>query len=145
MAGEVTRVIIGVFRLNGRLLRAGDNLVRPLGLTSARWQMLGAVGKTERPQTAPQLADAMGVTRQGAQKQLDLLVEYGLLKPRPNPGHLRSPLYELTRAGRETYQATLETQQAWAERLAQGLTEGELESATRVLSALESALRGDGS
>ncbi|MEM7211572.1 MAG: MarR family transcriptional regulator, partial [Pseudomonadota bacterium] len=42
-AGEaVTALILDVFRLNGRLLLAGDRLVSELGLTSARWQILGA-------------------------------------------------------------------------------------------------------
>jgi DNA-binding MarR family transcriptional regulator len=139
----VTKVIIAVFRINGRLLRAGDDLVQPLGLTGARWQMLGAVAKSERPLAAPQLADAMGVTRQGAQKQLDLLVESGLLEQRPNPDHVRSPVYALTTRGREKYQATMQLQRAWAARLTRGLTQGELEAAARVLLALECALQDD--
>ena len=36
----VTELIVETFRLNGRLLEAGDELVRPLGLTSARWHLL---------------------------------------------------------------------------------------------------------
>ena len=41
--GAVTQLILDVFRLNGRLLIAGDRLVGELGLTSARWQVLGAI------------------------------------------------------------------------------------------------------
>jgi len=39
----LTGLILDLFRLNSRLLIAGDRLVAPLGLTSARWQILGAV------------------------------------------------------------------------------------------------------
>ncbi|MDH3233798.1 MAG: MarR family transcriptional regulator, partial [Alphaproteobacteria bacterium] len=39
----VTALILETFRLNGRLLAAGDRLVGDLGLTSARWQVLGAI------------------------------------------------------------------------------------------------------
>ena len=39
----LTRLVLELFRLNGRLLAAGDAMTRDLGLTSARWQVLGAV------------------------------------------------------------------------------------------------------
>jgi hypothetical protein len=55
--------------VNGQLLAAGDRLVEDLNLTSARWQMLGAIALADSPHTAPQLAARMGVSRQGAQKQ----------------------------------------------------------------------------
>jgi predicted ArsR family transcriptional regulator len=76
----LTDVILLIFRVNGQLLVAGDRLVEHLHLTSARWQMLGAVALSPSLRTAPQLAAAMGVTRQGAQKQLNLLLETGLVE-----------------------------------------------------------------
>ncbi len=70
----LTDVILAVFRANGRVLSSGDTLVALLGLTSARWQVLGAVGGSDLPLSAPQIASTMGVTRQGAQKQIHRLV-----------------------------------------------------------------------
>ena len=95
----LTEIVLLVFRVNGRLLAAGDRHVRHLQLTSARWQMLGAIALSDAPGTAPRLATRMGVTRQGAQKQLDLLREEGLVQALPNTGHVGSPLYALTRKG----------------------------------------------
>ena len=46
----VTSLFLEAFRFNGRLLAAGDQLVAGLGLTSARWQVLGAVALADRPQ-----------------------------------------------------------------------------------------------
>ena len=100
----VTQLALAVFRLNGVLLHWGDQLVAPLGLTSARWQMLGAIQLAGSPQTAPQIADAMGVSRQGAQKQLNLLLEQGLVEAQANPAHRRSALYVLTAEGMALYQ-----------------------------------------
>ena len=37
----ITDLILETFRLNGQLLAAGDALVSDVGLTSARWQVLG--------------------------------------------------------------------------------------------------------
>ena len=99
----ITQLTLTVFRLNGLLLHWGDRLVEPLGLTSARWQMLGAIALAQMPLTAPQIGDAMGVTRQGAQKQLNLLLEQGLVEARLNPAHRRSPLYALTPQGLALY------------------------------------------
>ena len=99
----ITQLTLTAFRLNGVLLHWGDRLVAPLGLTSARWQMLGAIALAGTPLTAPQIGEAMGVTRQGAQKQLNLLVEQGLVASHPNPAHRRSPLHALTPQGHELY------------------------------------------
>ena len=104
---------LAVFRLNGALLRCGDDLVAPLGLTSARWQMLGAIALAGHPLTAPQIGDAMGVTRQGAQKQLNLLRDQGLVAAKPNPAHQRSPLYTLTPTGEALYR---QVDALWTER-----------------------------
>ena len=140
----VTRLALSVFRLNGLLLHWGDRLVQPLGLTSARWQMLGAIALAGAPQTAPQLADAMGVTRQGAQKQLDLLLAQDLVADQPNPAHRRSPLYALTAQGRAVYQQvdTLWTAQAsaLAARLAARLAAPDVAAAQAALDTLATDL-----
>lgn len=38
-----TDLIAEIFRANRLLLDAGDHLTEPVGLTSARWQVLGVV------------------------------------------------------------------------------------------------------
>ena len=136
----LTEIVLLVFRVNGRLLSAGDRLVADLGLTSARWQMLGAVALSDRPRTAPQLAARMGMTRQAAQKQLDLLREDGLVAAEANPGHARSPLYVLTRKGTSVYAATERVQTAWANRLADGLSIRDLETTKQLLDHLSNRL-----
>ena len=136
----LTEVVLLVFRVNGRLLSAGDRLVGELGLTSARWQMLGAEALSDRPRTAPQLAARMGMTRQAAQKQLDLLMEDGLVTAEANPGHARSPLYVLTRKGTSVYAATERVQTAWANRMAAGLAIGDLETTRQLLDSLSNRL-----
>ena len=136
----LTEIVLLVFRVNGRLLSAGDRLVGDLGLTSARWQMLGAVALSDRPRTAPQLAARMGLTRQAAQKQLDLLMEDGLVAAEANPGHARSPLYMLTKKGTSVYAATERVQTAWAKRLADSLSIRDLETTKQLLNNLSNRL-----
>jgi DNA-binding MarR family transcriptional regulator len=133
---NLTATILTVFRANGQLLAWGDRLVAPYGLTSARWQMLGALKIAGRPQTAPQLAIAMGVTRQGAQKQLNLLIETELIEKRPNPAHLRSPLYQLTDAGQTLYQQVDACWQAHANAISIHFSAEQLATAHTVLETI---------
>lgn len=132
----LTDLTLAVFRVNGALLQWGDALVEPLGLTSARWQMLGAIALAGRPLTAPQVGDAMGVSRQGAQKQLNLLMEQGLVESQANPAHRRSPLYRLTPHGRRLY---LRAQALWIARaaeLAAGIPPARARAAAATLDAM---------
>jgi DNA-binding MarR family transcriptional regulator len=129
-------VMVLVFRLNGRLLERGDRLVEGLNLTSARWQVLGALSLAGQPLTAPQIADAMGITRQGAQKQLNLLTDEGLLERRPNPSHERSPIYVLTDAGARAFAEADRLCDLWAADLGQVFSEEALHTTETVLAEL---------
>lgn len=136
----LTEIVLLVFRVNGQLLAAGDRLVDGLGLTSARWQMLGAVALSDDLRTAPQLGAKMGMTRQAAQKQLDLLLDDGLIAAEANPGHARSPLYVLTKKGTSVYAETARIQAEWANQLASGLSAPDLKSSKRLLETLSQQL-----
>lgn len=139
----LTEVILSIFRLNGSLLEAGDRLVEPLGLTSARWQVIGAIALAGVPQTAPQIGEAMGITRQGVQKQLNALLKEGLIEKRANPRHERSVLYALTKVGRRIYSEAEKLQADWAARLAKGLSADELRIARKMLETMNRRLAGN--
>lgn len=136
----VTAIILSVFRLNARLLDQGDKLVKPLALTSARWQVLGAVALAGEPLTAPQIAAAMGITRQAVQKQLNLALDDALMEMEPNPRHLRSPLYSLSAKGQTVFDKAMALQNVWAGSLAKGLPLPELQNAAQTLATLEKNL-----
>ena len=87
------------FRLNGQLLAVAEELARPVGLTAAWWQVLGAA--LGEPQSVSEIARAMGLTRQSVQRIADLLVERGLAAYADNPAHRRAKLVTPTSAGRE--------------------------------------------
>ncbi len=139
-AAALTEIMLAVFRVNGRLLEKGDRLVAPLGLTSARWQVLGAVALAGKPMTAPQIAEAMGITRQGAQKQLNKLEEDGFFELLPNPRHERSLLYALTAQGNRTMDAAMALQDVWASGLASGLSQLDLKQTLQTLNAIYARL-----
>lgn len=96
----VRQLAIAVFETNGQLVDAGNALVRPAGLTTAWWQVLGALGYAPYPLPVAHIARNMGLSRQAVQRVVDLLVERGLVTHQPNPHHQRATLIALTKAGR---------------------------------------------
>src|SRR5258708_20215260 len=95
-----TELILDVFKLNGRLLAAGDRLTKDIGLTSARWQVIGAVALAGAPQPVANLARNMGLTRQAVQRTVNELHSEGVVTFAVNPHHQRAKLVSLTNKGR---------------------------------------------
>jgi DNA-binding MarR family transcriptional regulator len=137
----LTRLVLAIFRTNGALLAAGDVLVEPLGLSSARYQVLGAVALSTEPLTVPGIARAMGLTRQGVQKQVDLLVSQGLFALRDNPEHRRSALVRLTPEGRRVFASADRRWRRLARRLVQAQSLLALERAAALVDDLGQALQ----
>ena len=143
-AGDaVSRFILGLFRLNNQLLTAGDRLVGQLGLTSARWQILGAIVAAERPQPVAWLARDLGANRQNVQRIINDLQEAGLVAFETNPHHRRAQLVVLTDKGRQTYDAAIRFQVPWVDSLSEGLSVKDIETAHRVVVALRQKLDGN--
>jgi DNA-binding MarR family transcriptional regulator len=135
-ADKLTRIALAVFRLNGQLIEWGDHVSQPQGLTSARWQVLGAIEMAPQPPNIPQIATAMGITRQAVLKQIKLLADEALIQALPNPAHKRSRLYSLTSRGRTAYQALLERWQKHVHDMAAEFGVADLDAAIGVLSVL---------
>jgi len=86
--------------LNNQILAAGDRLVAPLGLTSARWQILGAILAADYPQPVARLARNLGANRQKLQRIVNDLEREGLVAFEPSPRHRRTRLVVLTKKGK---------------------------------------------
>ena len=116
-----TEIIIETFRLGGLLLTEGDRISAPLGLTSARWKILGALARSSQPLTVAQIARHMGQTRQAVQSLVNILSDAGFLELINNPHHKRSKLAVLTSHGEAIYWQMDAIQIPWVNRLAQGI------------------------
>ena len=139
----LTGLMLDLFRLNSRLLIAGDRLVAPLGLTSARWQILGAIIAAERPQPVAWLARDLGANRQNVQRIINDLQEEGLVAFEVNPHHRRAQLVVLTETGQRRFDAAMELQAPWVNGLSDGLSVKDLETVHRVVAALRQKLEGN--
>lgn len=137
---EVSELILSIFRLNGRLLLAGDRLVSDLGLTSARRQVLGAIAMSAAPEPVARLARNMGLNRQGVQRIVTELNAEGLLRFEENPHHRSAKLVVLTPKGASTFNAALRLQVPWVNALGEGLDPKRIKAAARVLDELRRKL-----
>ena len=132
----VTELILETFRLNGQLLEAGDRLTVPLGLTSARWQVLGAIETEGRPLTVAQIGRRMGLSRQAVQRIVNDLEPLGFVRLEDNPDHKRARLVALTPSCIETMRKLDGIQARWASELADGLSETTLKRTVKLMSEI---------
>ncbi len=131
-------VAITSFRLNGQFLALAEQLARPVGLTAARWQVLGAV--LAEPLTVAGIARAMGITRQSVQRIADLLVEDGLAEYRDNPAHRRAKLLAPTQAGHAAIDRINPAHRRAAKALAAEVGAARLAEALAAMQALSEAV-----
>ncbi|MBU6462685.1 MAG: winged helix-turn-helix transcriptional regulator [Bradyrhizobium sp.] len=140
----LTDLMLDLFRLDSLLLTAGDRLVASLGLTSARWQVLGAIVAAERPQPVAWIARDLGGNRQNVQRIINDLRKEELVAFEVNPHHRRAQLVVLTEKGRRTFTAAMELQAPWINDLSDGLSVKDLRTVHRVARSLRDRLEGNG-
>jgi DNA-binding MarR family transcriptional regulator len=127
-----------LFTVNGLVMRAGETIARPVGQSSARWQVLG---RAFQPSTVPSIARDVGLARQTVQRTANLLADEGLLHFRAHASDRRTQLVELTQEGRRVVSALHDRQVRWSERLLEELDARTLLHATGALTKIASVLR----
>jgi DNA-binding MarR family transcriptional regulator len=129
----LTEIILGIFKLNGLLITEGDQLINGLGLSSARWKVLGAISESDRPMTVPDIARMMGQSRQAVQRLSNEMKEEGLLETKNNPGHKRAKLLALTDEGKSIYAEVEQLQIPWVNSIADEIETTDLKHTSSVL------------
>lgn len=129
-------LVLSVFRLNSLLIAEGDTMSSRMGLTHARWKVIGAIALSNAGLTVPGIARVLGQSRQAVQRITDVMVDDGLLQYQANPKHKRSVLVTLTAAGKEVYNTLREVQDPWAINATEDIPTEELETALRLIRRL---------
>lgn len=124
------------FRLNGALIALGDAVAAPLGLTSARWQVMGAIAEARGALPVSGLARNMGLVRQSVQRIVDELAALGLLRLAPNPHHRRAKLVRLTDRGAALFEEVNARWRPVADAILAGIGPGEAERGAAFLRLL---------
>jgi DNA-binding MarR family transcriptional regulator len=118
------------------LLADGDRMAEGVGLTSARWKVIGVIALSNSGMTVPGIARALGQSRQAVQRITDVMKVDGLVSYANNPRHKRSVLVQLTDQGQQVYHALRTVQDPWAIGLADDVPVEELAGALRLLQRL---------
>lgn len=134
-----TELVLEIFLINGQLLAAGDRLTADLGLTSARWQVIGAIGNDAIP--VVQIANKMGLRRQSVQRLVNVLADEELIEFRVNPRHQRAKLVQLTDVGRKKLTQLEKIQSEWADSVANGLDVEQIRNTINLLQQLRMRLQ----
>jgi DNA-binding MarR family transcriptional regulator len=142
-AEAITSLVLEVFRLNGRLLATGDRMMADMGLTSARWQVLGAIALAGARLPVAHIAHDMGLSRQAVQRLVNEMAADGLVSFADNPRHRRARLVVLTARGQAVFEEAMGRQEPWAQDLGAGMEASELATAARVLRAVTRRLEAD--
>ena len=129
-------IVLSIFRLNGLLIAEGDAMTEKLGLTHARWKVIGAVALSRNGLTVPGIARVLGQSRQAVQRITDVMVKDKLLEYCSNPNHKRSVLVLLSEHGKEVYNTLREVQDPWAIDATDDIPTEELETALRLVQRL---------
>jgi len=129
-------LVLSIFRLNGQLIAEGDAMTEQLGLTHARWKVIGAIALSSAGLTVPGIARVLGQSRQAVQRITDVMVEDGLIEYTNNPKHKRSVLVTLTDQGKDVYNSLREVQDPWAIEATEDVPVEELETALRLVRRL---------
>lgn len=129
-------LVLSILRLNGLLIAEGDAMTEKLGLTHARWKVIGAIALSTNGLTVPGIAKVLGQSRQAVQRITDVMIEDGILEYQNNPKHKRSVLVTLSEQGKEIYSTLREIQDPWANNVTEEIPVEELETALRLVRRL---------
>ena len=133
-AGDaLTDLVLPAFELNGEFLAAAEMMARPVGLTPAWWQVLGATLGEPLPVAEIARRVGLGLARQSVQRVADLLVAQGWAVYRDNPAHRRAKLLEPTAEGRGALGRLAAAQHQWADAVGAEVGEDELRHALAVM------------
>lgn len=127
----IPALVADVFELAGAFQSSSDDLALVAGQTGARWQVMWVADESRC--TVPDVARRLGRSRQAIQRIADLLVADGLAQWEANPGHRRSSLLVLTRAGEDALRRIMRASDIWRAEVARGFTVAELEAAQDVI------------
>lgn len=132
----LSRFIVETLRLSGALAMSADDMVADIGLSFARWQVVGAIHDAPAPQPVAHIARDMHLSRQGVQRIVNDLHTDGFVAFRPNPHHARAHLVVLTERGAKAFRTAIARQDNWMKSFDQALTDARLADATQTMIAI---------
>lgn len=135
-ARTLTMLVDEIFRLNAAFLAEGDLLAAQVGLTAARWRVLGMLANESA--SVAEIARRRGLKRQSVQESVERLERDGMVVRLPNEADRRAPLVVLTERGRTAIRDIEPIRAEWAQKRADGINIAHLQTTLASLQKLRS-------
>lgn len=129
-------IIRRLFQLNHMMMRVGDRMAAPHGLTGSRWMLLCALGRDDEPKTIAAISEELLLSPQNVSRMIVSMEEDGQVKRFHQPGAGRSTFVSLTEAGWEAYGVTRGLAERFCEPFLEGFTDDEADRLGEDLSRL---------
>lgn len=129
-------VIGKLFELHHMVMRVGDRMASPEGLTSSRWMLLCGLGKSDEPRSIAEISESVNLSAQNVSRMVGSMEEDGLLVRFNLPGRGRSAFVGLTDAGWEAYATTRRLAAAFLPPFLDGFSETRIGRLDKDLAAL---------
>ncbi|GJM18996.1 MAG: hypothetical protein DHS20C14_12090 [Phycisphaeraceae bacterium] len=101
-------VVQRLFRLHHVMMRLGDRLAAPFGLTSSRWMVVCSLGRCEQAPTVSELSETMMLSPQNLSRMIVAMEGEGLIERFADPAGGRAARLRLTESGERARQKTFE-------------------------------------
>lgn len=115
-----------IFVIHNLMMRIGDKLVAPLGLTSSRWLMLSAIEQHETPPTVSQLSMHALLSVQNVSRMAAAMEQDGLIERFTCCGMGRATFVRMTDHGREVIDAARRAGRCFGEHFLAGFERGRI-------------------
>jgi len=122
-----------------RLKSVAETLHTDLDINPSMRAVLQAL-VIKAPQTVPAIAKAKGVSRQHVQKNMNALLEKGLVQAQDNPDHKRSGFYFPTPTGNALFTEIQAREEAPMAELAEAVAPHDVAASVRLLARLNETI-----
>lgn len=129
-------VIRKLFQLHHMMMRVGDRMAAPHGLTSSRWMLLCALGRSDEPRTIAEISEEILLSPQNISRMVGSMQDDGLVERFNVPGSGRSAYVGLTEAGWRAYATTRELAEQFAGPFLEGFSDSHTDRLDRDLTRL---------
>ena len=136
---DLTALIREIRTAFNRLKSVAEELHADLDINPSMRAVLQAL-ILNAPQTVPDIAKAKGVSRQHVQKNMNALLEKGLVHAQDNPDHKRSVLYLPTPSGNDIFAKMQVRENAPMAALAKAMANHDVAASVHLLARLNDAL-----
>ncbi|MBZ0172027.1 MAG: MarR family transcriptional regulator [Phycisphaerales bacterium] len=129
-------MIRNLFQLHHMMMRVGDRMAGPHGLTGSRWMLLCALGRSDEARTIAEISEEILLSPQNISRMVASMADDGLVTRNTVPGGGRSVWVGLTEAGWRAYGVTRELAAQFLGPFLEGFSESRVDRLDRDIQKL---------